>query len=250
MYALGDGADGSRTSRELAEYVISQDPDRFFYLGDVYETGTPEEFRDHYHTLYGALVMRTDPVIGNHEFDNRAVGYEAYWRRERGWTPERARHRAYVDKASGWQVIAYSSHHDPATEAKWVGRQVARHAGTCRIALAHKARHVVADTAHSDNTEQEPVWAQMAGSTAINLVGHNHIYGRLEPVEGVHVIVSGAGGHALRDLGPQHHPVASSNTGTPTVTRLLLRRGTAEVRQVTASGKVVDSATIRCTPAP
>jgi hypothetical protein len=249
VYAIGDGADGSSASRELADYVISQDPDRFFYLGDVYETGTPAEFRENYHDLYGPLVMRTDPVIGNHEYRLRFVGYDSYWRRERGWTRNVARRRAYVDEPSGWQVIAYSSEDNPAREAAWVRRQVRRHGGTCRIVIAHKGRHTVADAVHGDNTDQDLAWRHIAGKTAINLIGHNHIYGRLEPIDGVTVIVSGAGGHGLRELGRQHHPVAASETGIPTATRLLLRRGAADLRQVTATGDVVDSTTIRCTPA-
>ena len=52
---LGDGADGSSISRALADYVIAQNPDRFFYLGDVYETGTAAEFAGKYEPLYGAL---------------------------------------------------------------------------------------------------------------------------------------------------------------------------------------------------
>lgn len=248
VYALGDGADGSTASRELADYVKAQNPDRFFYLGDVYETGTAAEFTNNYEPLYGSLGPKTDPVIGNHEYANRATGYYPYWQNKRGWTQEQAKHRSYVD-ASGWQVIAYSSETDMVAEGSWVAGEVAKHGGTCRIVMAHKGRHVVTDTAHDDNTSQESVWSQIIDRTAINLVGHNHIYGRLAPVSGVHVLVSGAGGHGLRTLGTQHHPVAASKTGLPTATRLVLRPGAADLTQVDRNGTVYDSGTIGCTPA-
>ena len=93
-------------------------------------------------------------------------------------------------------MIAYSSESNPRTESEWVARQLAKHEGTCRIAIAHRGRHVVVDTAHDDNLDQQPVWTQLAGRVAINLVGHNHIFGRLAPIRGVTVLVSGAGGHA------------------------------------------------------
>jgi hypothetical protein len=102
VYALGDGADGSAVSRALATYVTSQNPDRFFYLGDVYETGTAVEFANNYEPLYGALAAKTDPVLGNHESGNRSSGYYPYSQGKRGWTQEQAKHRSYVD-ASGWQ---------------------------------------------------------------------------------------------------------------------------------------------------
>lgn len=248
VYALGDGADGSTASRDLAGYVKAQNPDRFFYLGDVYETGTATEFTNNYEPLYGSMAAKTDPVIGNHEYGNRATGYYPYWQNKRGWTQEQAKHRSYVD-ASGWQVIAYSSETDMVAEGSWVAGEVAKHAGTCRIVMAHKGRHVVTDTAHDDNTGQESVWSQIIGKTAINLVGHNHIYGRLAPVSGVHVLVSGAGGHGLRTLGTQHHTVSASKTGLPTATRLVLRPGAADFQQVDKNGAVYDSGTIACTPA-
>jgi acid phosphatase type 7 len=250
VFALGDGADGSTTSRDLANYVVAQQPDRFFYLGDVYETGTATEFTGNYEPLYGALGSITDPVIGNHEYANRTTGYYAYWTNKRGWTQEEAKHRSYVDAASGWQIIAYSSETDMVSEGAWVAGEVAKHAGTCRIVMAHRGRHVVVDTEHGDNTDQESVWSQIVGKTAINLVGHNHVYGRLAPISGVSVFVSGAGGHGLRALGTQHHTVAASKTGVATATRFVLRQGAADFTQVDKNGAVYDSGTVTCTPAP
>ena len=248
VWALGDGADGSSEARELARYVRSARPERFLYLGDVYDTGARDEFERNYDPLYGPLARRTDAVIGNHEFARRFEGYFPYWRRERGLGRRQARHRAYVDD-SGWQVIAYSSESDPQAEARWVRRQVARHRGTCRIALGHRGRYAVADTEHTDNPDQEPVWRALAGRTAVNLIGHNHLYGRLAPIDGVHVLLSGAGGHELRAATEQGHEVASVETGVATATRLELRRGALAFRQVDARGKVYDSGTIRCVPA-
>lgn len=250
VYAVGDGADGTEPAAELADYIRRQDPDRFFYLGDVYETGTPAEFEHNYAPQYGALADRTDPVIGNHEYLNREQGYYPYWMGRRGWSRERAKHRAYVDPESGWQVIAYSSESPPGPEAKWVSKQVAKHDGTCRIALAHRARYSLADGEHSDNPEQEPIWRELADRTAINLAGNAHVYGRMRPISGVHVIVSGAGGHNLRELAEQQqHPVAAAADEIPMATRLELLRGEAKITQVDAQGGVHDSASIGCAPA-
>jgi calcineurin-like phosphoesterase family protein len=248
VYALGDGADGSAQARDLANYINGQNPDRFFYLGDVYGTGTAAQFAANYDPLYGSMASKTDPVMGNHEYLNRSTGYYPYWQSKRGWTQAQADHRSYIDAASGWQIIAYSSEADAASEGNWVASEIAKRAGTCRIVIAHRGRHVVVDAAHNDQASQEPVWSKIIDKTAINLVAHNHIYGRLAPVSGVTVIVSGAGGHDLRTLGVQHHTVVATTTGTPTATRFVLRRGIADFQQVDRTGKVYDSGTVACTP--
>jgi len=246
VYAVGDAADGGAEATELASYIEDQDPDRFFYLGDVYYTGTAEEFKQNYDPLYGDLADRTDPVIGNHEYANDHEGYYPYWEGKRGWTEAQAKHRSYVDSESGWQVIAYSSETDPAAEARWVTRQIDKQDGTCRIAIAHRARYSIADSQHTDNADEAPVWKALAGRTAINLAAHSHVYGRLEPIDGVNVIVSGQGGHDIRELGPQQHEVAASTAGATSVTRLVLRPGEAEVTQVGPDGTNYDSDTIAC----
>jgi len=248
VWALGDGADGGADGRRLARFVRSRRPDRFLYLGDVYERGTRAEFRTNYHPLYGRLARRTDPVLGNHEFKRRAKGYYPFWARRRGFSRERARHRAYVDE-TGWQLIAYSSESSPTVEAEWLRGQVAAHRGTCRLAAAHRGRYVVADDEHGDSPEQQPLWDALAGRTAINLVGHNHLYGRLTPIAGVHVLVAGAGGHSLRPADEQPHAVAALEAGVPSALRLVLRRGRADFKQFDASGRVYDSGTITCMPA-
>jgi hypothetical protein len=245
IFAVGDGADGSTAARELANYVRAQNPERFFYLGDVYATGTAAEFTNNYEPAYGALASRTDPVIGNHEYANRSSGYYPYWQQKRGWTSDEAKHRSYVTP-EGWQVIAYSSEHDPAAEASWVSNELAKHPGSCRIVMAHKGRHVVTDSEHGDNPTQEAIWSLIANTTAINLVGHNHLYGRLAPIDGVTVIVSGAGKGGLRPLGTQHHTVAASENRVPTATKLVLRAGAADFQQVDKNGTVYDAGTVTC----
>jgi hypothetical protein len=254
LYAVGDAADGSAVAQALVDAMVARPADGLLYLGDVYESGTAREFAANYEPIYGRLARRTIPVIGNHEMPNVRRGYYPYWAEARGWTPVTARHRAFVTP-EGWQVIAYSSEHQEADvaagrtrERDWVAARMAEHRGTCRLVVAHKGRYVVADDSHDDNTGQGPIWRLIRGRTALNVVAHNHIYGRLLPIDGVTVIVSGLGGHGMRNLGEQSHPVAAAAAHTPMALRLRLRPGAADFEVRSRDGTLHDGGTVPCTP--
>ncbi len=104
---------------------------------------------------------------------------------------------AHVGAAS-----ALIAEHDARNEAQWVGRQLARYQGTCRIAFAHRGRHVLADSVHRDERAQQRIWEQLRGRTILNLVAHVHAAGRLETMEGVNVLVSGAAVRISADWRP------------------------------------------------
>lgn len=126
------------------------------------------------------------------------------------------------------------------------GRQACRHLPDRHSAQGPpcRDRHVA-----RRQLSQEPVWTKIVNTTAINLVGHNHICGRLAPISAVNVFVSGAGGHRLSSPGTQHHAIAKSKTFVATATRLVLRPGAADYQQVDKNGTVYDSGTIGCVPA-
>ena len=53
--------------------VDSWNPNLFVYLGDVYEKGTSTEFYNWYgtpDTYYGRFRDVTNPIIGNHEYED------------------------------------------------------------------------------------------------------------------------------------------------------------------------------------
>lgn len=79
--ATGDGASGEAPA--VADEIATRDPSMMLYLGDVYEKGTYTEFSNWYGTpttYFGKFRSITNPVIGNHEYENGvAPGYFEYW---------------------------------------------------------------------------------------------------------------------------------------------------------------------------
>src|SRR4051794_19188610 len=69
VWAVGDGAADTTGAKEMAHEIASDDPDRVLYLGDVYESGQPSEFRSGMLGVYGrSLLHRMLPTPGNHEW--------------------------------------------------------------------------------------------------------------------------------------------------------------------------------------
>src|SRR5262245_8875979 len=100
VWAVGDAADGSPTSRDVAAMVGSNRVDRFLYLGDVYAAGSAQDFSANYQPIYGFLGGRTAPTIGNHEWPNVSSGYLPYWTAAHGAPPP----FWYAFAVSGWQL--------------------------------------------------------------------------------------------------------------------------------------------------
>ena len=88
ILAVGDGPSNEVTSNAVASRIAALDPPLFLFLGDVYETGTFTEFRNHYGaseldtpgagTLWGETADITQPTLGNHEKPNSAAFID-YW---------------------------------------------------------------------------------------------------------------------------------------------------------------------------
>lgn len=245
VWAVGDAENGAR-ARVLAALVRRERPDRLLYLGDVYEHGTAREFRQGYDTLYGSLARRTIATPGNHEWDNRAVGYRPYWRSKLGRPlPDWHSHTL----PGGWQVLSLSSespHGRGSPQARWLARAV-RRPGTCRIAIWHRPRW--SSGWHGDQPDMTPLWNGLRGHARLVLSGHDHDLQRFADRDGLRQIVSGGGGRPNVPLPrPSQGTLRFVNRTTPGGARLRLTRGHATIELVAASGRVLDRSVVTCRP--
>jgi 3',5'-cyclic AMP phosphodiesterase CpdA len=242
VWAVGDGANGSREARAVAARIRAGPVDRVLYLGDVYEDGTAREFRDNYATTYGPLARITAPTSGNHDARNEGTGYDPYWRRAHGVRPP----DWYATRAAGWTLLGLDSedpHDKQSAQYRWLRRQL-RAPGTCRIAFWHRPRFS-AGTHHGDQEDMASLWDALRGRATIVISGHEHDMQRFKPVDGLTQFVSGAGGAELYSL--RRDPrLAFGDDRTHGALRLRLRPGAAAYAFVAADGRILDSGTVRC----
>jgi len=220
--------------------------DRFLYLGDVYEHGSPQDFARRYAPVFGKLAPLTSPTPGNHEWAARARGYYPYWRRAHRRPPR----PYYAFRLKGWEVLSLNSeaaHGSASPQLRWLTERLRRGPrGNCRIAFWHRPRFS-AGTTHGDQPDIEPLWAALRGRAALVLNGHDHNSQRLLPRDGIVELVAGAarGGEPLYPLRSDPR-LAFGNDDDLTALRLELRPRHARFAFVSADGRTLDSGTVPC----
>jgi hypothetical protein len=242
VWAIGDGAAGTAPSRRLARRIVADDPDRVLYMGDVYETGTAEEFRRDFAAPYRPLLRRMLPTPGNHEWPNHATGYDPFWERVTGApTPP-----WYAVRLGAWQVLSVNSeapHDAGSAQLRWLRRALRRPA-PCRLAIWHRPRFSAGP--HGDQLDMEPVWDAVRGRVAVVFAGHEHDFQRMRRVGGTVQIISGAAGRALYAVDESDPRLAFSDDSHYGGYRLRLHPDRIEAVGLSAAGRRLDRTTISC----
>jgi hypothetical protein len=243
VWVVGDAADGGPDARAVARVVTRSKLDRFLYLGDVYEKGTPEEFAQNYDPIYGKIASRTAPTPGNHDWPNHTEGYDVYWGKRRA----NALQHYYAFVTGGWRIISLNSEmeHDAGSpQVAWL-RSTVKGKGTCRLAFWHRPRYSAGDH-HGDQPDVQPFWDPLKGHAAIVVNGHEHDMQRFKPRDGITEFVSGAGGHDLYAIDKTRPDLAFGNSNKFGALRLDLSPGLARYRFVSVQGKTLDAGKVRC----
>jgi Calcineurin-like phosphoesterase len=242
VWAAGDAATPGKPADRVAALVRRGRPDRFLYLGDVYETGTPAEFRRWYHARFGRLSRITQPTIGNHEWHNRFGGYYRYWAGQKGrkWPPWSK------STIAGWEILNLNSqapHGNTSPQVRWLESALAG-PGDCRIAFWHRPRYSAG--AYGGAPDLNPFWNRLSGHARIVLSGHDHNLQRHHPQKGLTQYVVGAGGRGRYQLHPGYPTLAWGTDDVNGALRIVLKPGSALLEFRAPDGRVLDRSHASC----
>lgn len=246
LWAVGDGGVSGPEDDSMAARVAKEGIDRLLYLGDVYETGTAQEFATNYATSWGRFKRITRPTPGNHEWGNHENGYDRYWgRRARG---SRGAHY-YSFNLDGWHFVSLNSEEDTgpgSPQVAWLRRDLSRYGGTCTAAFWHRPRYDAGS--HSDATDVEPFWRALRGRAVAVLNGHDHNYQRFRPVRGITQFIAGGGGRELHDVDGSDRRLAAADDSSFGALRLGLKRSAMTYGYRLLDGDRTDSGRVGCKP--
>jgi Calcineurin-like phosphoesterase len=258
LAAVGDGADGGPNAAAVTSLIAGWKPNLFLYLGDVYEKGRISEFMNWYapSRFFGRFHDRTDPAIGNHEYENGlAPGYFDYW--------DNVPHY-YSVNAGHWHLISLDSTSefdqiDPGTrQYEWLVRDLTRSRSRCTLAYFHHPFLSIGP--QGDNPEMSALWSLLAaGGVDVVVTGHDHSYERWEPLggdgqparHGITQFVVGSGGHGIQAFVDSDSRFVTGQDESPRAygaLRMKLGRRDARFRFENITHHVLDAGHIRCQP--
>jgi acid phosphatase type 7 len=183
-------------------------PGTVFTAGDnAYSSGRMEEFRNCYDPTWGRHRGRTRPVPGNHEYEDGAAGYFAYFGASAG-----AAGLGYYSFAEGpWRVITLNSEVPSGSgspQMDWLRSELSGKPTACTAVIWH--RPLFSSGRNGDNPDMRDVWRTLYEFN-VDLVinGHDHAYERFAPQDpdgrpdaarGIREFIVGTGGAALGEF--------------------------------------------------
>jgi acid phosphatase type 7 len=262
MVGAGDIASCQSSGDEATAKLVERMPGAtVFTLGDdVYEDGTASEFADCYDPTWGRFKARTEPTVGNHEYQTPgASGYYGYFGAAAG-DPSKG---YYSYDLGRWHVVSLNSECGQvggcgasSPMVAWLKNDLASHPAACTLAYFHKPLFS-SGSEHGDDPRMRPIWdALYAAGTDVVLNGHDHDYERFapqtpggvaDPARGIREFVVGTGGDSLYAFLPPKPNSQVRNVDTFGVLKLTLHPASYEWEFIPVAGETfTDSGTDSC----
>ena len=237
-----------------AKLAESLDPALVLTLGDTqYPQSSLPELMGSYNKSWGALLDKTRPTIGNHEYRTPgAKGYYTYFKDRQPGPPG-----YYRLNIGGWKITVLNSNCTKvscAEQAAWMDRMMKAYPAKCSIVTMHHPRYS-SGSEHGNNTAVRPLWAvAYKHRNDIVLSGHEHDYewftrmdGLGRPLaNGMQSFVVGTGGKDLYELGTRKPGSRYFQGSQHGVLALDLRQGSFGWKFYGIDGQVLDEGTRSC----
>ncbi|HZF38851.1 MAG TPA: metallophosphoesterase [Blastocatellia bacterium] len=244
---FGDSGKGDTAQYELARMMVAHHWNQFYdtalMLGDnIYPDGNPEDMPAKFERPYAELLKRGvsfHAVLGNHDVKKGREAQINYRNFNMGG-------RAYYSfaKSDGLvEFFAIDSNRFDVHQRQWLEESLQASQAKWKIAFYHHPLYSSADRHGSDfelRAQLEPLLVKYGVDAAFS--GHDHIYERTKPQQGVHYFTSGAGSKTRRGDLKRDTPFFAS--GADEVSSFMSVEITPErfsFKAIDMTGRVIDS---------
>lgn len=197
---IGDSGTGERpqydVGRQMARYRESFPFDFVLMLGDnIYGTETAEDFAQKFELPYKLLLdagVKFYAALGNHDNPNQRF-YKPF---------NMGGERYYTIKQGNVEFFALDSNYMDPPQLSWLQKQLEGSGAAWKICFFHHPLYSHARF-HGPDTDLRSRLEPIFVKTGVNVVltGHEHVYERLKPQNGIYYMVLGNSGQLrYRDL--------------------------------------------------
>jgi len=207
LVGAGDIADCKLPGSEATARLLDRFGGTVFTAGDnAYPSATAVDYRNCYQPTWGRHLDRTQPVPGNHEYEQpNAAPYFQYFGARAGAPP----FGFYSYDLGAWHVVALNSEVSMGVgspQAEWLRQDLSASTRRCTVAIIH--RPLFSSGEHGDNPDTRGLWNTLSEFGAeIVIAGHDHLYerfapqmpdGRADALRGIRQFIVGTGGAGVR----------------------------------------------------
>jgi hypothetical protein len=220
VVAFGDFGTGGPLQMRTADAIRREHERRAFDLGltlgdNVYPEGarSPEDprWQQYWVRPYAGLGIPFYATLGNHDWGNPDGPAAEVLRRDpaSGWHLPATR---YTYTAGAAQFFALDTNAMSRAQLDWLATELERSRAAWKVVYGH---HPVRSAGAHGDTESlvRDLLPVLAGRADLYLAGHDHDMQHLGPEQGIHYIVAGSGGAAVRPVeeGPRSRFASSTN---------------------------------------
>ncbi len=205
--AFGDAGTGDREqfalAQQMARHHDEQPFDTVLLLGDnIYPDGHPKHLAAKFEKPYAELLqrgVRFHAVFGNHDVRKGRAAQLAYPPFNMASNMEGQAYRSFVKGEGLIEFFALDTTAFDEAQQRWLAEVLAASRAVWKIAFFHHALYSSGRTHGSDvelRAKLEPLFVRHG--VAVVLSGHDHLYERTLPQQGVQYFVAGAASGKLR----------------------------------------------------
>ncbi len=244
---FGDSGKGDTAQYELGRMMAAHHWDRMFdmalMLGDnIYPSGDAEDIPAKFERPYAELLRRGVKfyaTLGNHDVRNGRDAQMNYPKFNMGG-------RAYYSFTRGDSLVeffALDSTSFSVRQRRWLEEALRASQAKWKIAFFHHPLYSSADKHGSKlelRAELEPLFVKHGVDAVFS--GHDHVYERVKPQQGVHYFVSGVGSKPRRGDLERDSPVyAAGDDETSSFISVEITPERFSFRTIDIGGRVIDS---------
>jgi Calcineurin-like phosphoesterase/Bacterial TSP3 repeat len=249
---VGDFGWSDPQTVSVANRMNSVAPNLVLTVGDnIYNDGQPGQYR-FWFTPYQQVMQRAPMMaaLGNHD----VIAADGQWALDYFFSPQNGpsgllernysfdygnAHFAVIDS----NPFAQNNAAQMTTIRDWLAADLAATSQLWKFVVFHHPPYTSIGS-HDDNANMKAMISPVAEQHGVQLVfqGHNHFYERINPVNGVHYITSGAGGRSLYTVSAGNRKVYSAviRDDVYSFTQVDMNGASLALRQIDENGNIID----------